>query len=63
MRIADAAKALGVGPAWIRRMERTGALPRATRDRNGQRRYTDADIKAMRALLMKRTTTPTEEAQ
>lgn len=63
MRIAEAARALGVGPAWIRHMERAGALPRAARDRNGQRRYTEADVEAMRQLLMRRDAAPTAEEE
>lgn len=51
MRITEAAKILGVGPDWIRRLEKRGRIPPAKRDFNHHRRYTDEDIKRLRATL------------
>ena len=49
MRIAEAARQLGISPTTLKRLERQGLI-QGQRDRNGQRRYTDSDIEAIQAL-------------
>jgi len=49
MRIAEAARQLGISPTTLKRLERQGLI-QGQRDRNGQRRYTDSDIQAIQAL-------------
>lgn len=39
---------LGLSAEWLRKGEARGSLPRAKRDRNGHRYYTDADIERLR---------------
>jgi DNA-binding transcriptional MerR regulator len=48
--ISQAARALGVGPAWLRFGERLGALPLARRTPAGWRYYTPEDIERLRRL-------------
>ena len=45
-RIAEAAKLLGVHPSTLRRWDEKGILPPSIRTLTGERRYTEADIKA-----------------
>jgi DNA-binding transcriptional MerR regulator len=52
MRIATVAERLGISPDWLRRLERQGHIPRASRDRNGHRRYEDADVMRLRGLIL-----------
>ena len=55
MRIASMARELEVSADWIRRLERSGRIPRATRDVNGHRRYTDEDLTQLKkAIFAKR---------
>jgi DNA-binding transcriptional MerR regulator len=49
MRIAQAAQLLGVSISTLKRLEKRGLIL-VRKDRNGQRRYTDHDIAAIRAL-------------
>ncbi len=53
MRIAEFAKALGVSRDTIRRLERRGVIA-PKRDWAGHRRFTEADLDRMRAILFKR---------
>jgi DNA-binding transcriptional MerR regulator len=50
MRIAEFAKALGVSPATLRRLERRGMI-RPRRDWTGARRFTETDLARTRELL------------
>ena len=52
MRVKQMAELLGISADWLRRLEREGRLPRATRDRNGHRRYGEADVIRLRALVL-----------
>jgi DNA-binding transcriptional MerR regulator len=52
MRITDFAKALGVSPDTIRRLERRGLIHPA-RDWAGQRRFTTDDLTKVRDLLFR----------
>lgn len=51
MRIAEAARHLGVSPDWLRRLEREGRVPEVIRDRNGCRRYTREDLDRLQDVL------------
>ena len=51
MRVKRLAQALEVSPDLLRKAERAGRLPRATRDWNGHRRYSAADVEQIRRLL------------
>ena len=46
-RIAEAAKMLGVHPSTLRRWDEKGILRPSTRTLTGERRYTEADLKAI----------------
>ena len=47
-RTAEAAKLLGVHPSTLRRWDKTGILRPSYRTPTGERRYTDADLEAVR---------------
>lgn len=51
MRIIDVAQQLGISADWLRRLERKGRIPPAKRDINGHRRYTEEDVKRLRAVI------------
>ncbi|MBI4636282.1 MAG: MerR family DNA-binding transcriptional regulator [Candidatus Rokubacteria bacterium] len=51
MTVREVARRLGVSGEWLRRLEREGRVPRATRDLNGYRRYSEEDILALRRVL------------
>jgi DNA-binding transcriptional MerR regulator len=55
MRVRELAKHLGVSGDWIRKLERLGRIPAATRDQNGHRRYSLDDVARVRAALFGRT--------
>jgi DNA-binding transcriptional MerR regulator len=44
----EAARELGLSAEWLREGEKRGSLPKAKRDRNGYRIYTDSDIERLR---------------
>jgi len=44
LKVNQAARALGVSEAWLRRAERSGRIPVARRDANGWRYYTPGDM-------------------
>jgi len=54
MRISDVAKLLSVSKATIRRIETLGLIKAPIRDRNDQRRYTEADVEALRKVIYDR---------
>ena len=47
-RIAEAAKLLGVHPSTLRRWDEKGILRPSIRTPTGERRYTEADLEAVR---------------
>jgi hypothetical protein len=47
-RISEAARELGISIEWLRKGEARGFFPRALRDRNGHRYYTEEDLERMR---------------
>ena len=46
--ISQAARQLGLSAEWLREGERRGSLPKARRDRNGHRVYSQEDILRLR---------------
>lgn len=50
MRISEFARALGISPDTVRRLEERGVF-RASRDWAGHRRYTEDDVARARATL------------
>ncbi len=50
-RVSEVARELSVSERWLREAEKTGKLPKARRDINGWRVYTEADIAILRELL------------
>jgi DNA-binding transcriptional MerR regulator len=54
MRIQAVARRLGVGPDWLRRLERTGRMPPVQRDLNGHRRFSERDVRRLRDILFGR---------
>lgn len=52
MQVHEAAQELGVSEAFLRRAEGRGRIPRARRDINGWRVYSEEDIAALRTLLL-----------
>lgn len=47
-RISETARLLGISVEWLRKGEERGFFPKAPRDRNGHRYYTQADIQRLR---------------
>ena len=45
---SEAARELGLSAEWLRQGEKRGALPKAKRDRNGYRIYTESDLERLR---------------
>ncbi|HET6379657.1 MAG TPA: MerR family transcriptional regulator [candidate division Zixibacteria bacterium] len=63
MRIGEVANQLGVSADTIRFYERSGLLPPPTREVNGYREYTPAEIERLRLLLdLRRLDLPLDEA-
>ena len=63
MRIGELADRVGVSTDTIRFYERSGWLPRATRQVNSYRDYTDADAEHLRLLIdLRRLELPLEDA-
>jgi hypothetical protein len=50
--VSEAARELRRSERWLRDAERTGKIPRAKRDLNNWRVYTEEDIAALRRLLV-----------
>lgn len=50
--VNEAARELGVSEAWLRRAEGRVGVPKAHRDINGWRVYSQEDIAALRAVLL-----------
>lgn len=51
MRISGAARNVGCSPDWILKAERTGLIPPAPRDLNGDRRYTPELVEIIRSVF------------
>ena len=51
-RVNEAARELGCSEAWLRRAEQQGRIPKARRDFNGWRVYSEGDIEALRQILI-----------
>ncbi len=51
MRVNEAARSLGISESWLRRAEQRGHIPKARRDLNNWRVYTEADVAVLRELL------------
>lgn len=52
IRVYEVARELGVSESWLRRAEGRGRIPKARRDMNGWRIYSQADIAALRLVLV-----------
>ena len=52
IRVNQAARELGISESWLRRAEQRGRIPKARRDLNGWRVYTEADIAALQDVLV-----------
>ena len=55
--VSQAARELGRSEKWLRNGEAKGKIPKARRDINGWRVYTEQDIEEIRCLLV-----PTERS-
>ena len=51
MRVNEAAGSLGISESWLRRAEQRGHIPKARRDINGWRFYSQAEVSVLRELL------------
>lgn len=51
MRVNEAARELDVSETWLRRAESRGIIPKARRDINGWRVYTQEDIASLRRMV------------
>ena len=51
LRVNEAARELGISESWLRRAEQRGRIPKARRDMNGWRVYTEADVAILRKIL------------
>ena len=52
MRVDEVARELQVSESWLRRAEGRGRIPKARRDMNGWRIYSQADIAVLRPMLV-----------
>ncbi len=52
MRVNEVARELQVSESWLRRAESRGRIPKARRDMNGWRVYSESDIAALRLVLV-----------
>lgn len=52
--VSEVARRLGCSVEWLRAAESQGKIPEARRDMNGWRRYSVADVKALREVLFPR---------
>ena len=55
-RVSEAARELGRSERWLRQAEAKGMIPKARRDLNGWRVYTEDDVDTIRGLLLPRRT-------
>lgn len=51
-RVSEVARELGVSEHWLRVAEKAGKIPKARRDLNGWRLYTQEDIASLKGLLL-----------
>ena len=51
-RVSELARELGVSVDWLREAEKSGKLPKARRDLNGWRIYTEEDVERLKKLLV-----------
>ena len=52
LRVNEAARQLGCSETWLRRAEARGRIPRARRDMNGWRVYTQEDLATLLKVLV-----------
>lgn len=52
LRVAEVARELGYSECFLRQAEKNGRLPKARRDLNGWRVYTEEDVERLRKLLV-----------
>jgi len=52
LRVADVARELGYSERFLREAKKRGKIPRARRDLNGWRVYTEEDVERLRELLV-----------
>ncbi len=52
LRVNEMAKELGCSESFLRRAEKTGKIPKARRDLNRWRVYTEDDLQRLRELLI-----------
>jgi DNA-binding transcriptional MerR regulator len=50
--VSEVARQLEKSESWLRSAEKHGKIPRASRDLNGWRVYTEKDIEWLKSLLM-----------
>jgi len=50
--VSEAARQLGRSERWLREAEARGKIPKARRDLNGWRVYTEEDLERLRQLLV-----------
>ncbi len=51
-RVNQVARELGVSESWLRRAEQQGRIPKARRDLNGWRVYSEEEIAALQNALI-----------
>jgi DNA-binding transcriptional MerR regulator len=52
LRVAEVARELGCSERFLREADKKGKLPKARRDLNGWRVYTEEDLQRLRKLLV-----------
>ena len=52
--VSEAARHIGRSERWLREAERRAKIPKARRDLNGWRVYTEDDLERLKALLVPR---------
>ena len=54
LRVSQVARELSRSERWLREAEKSAKIPRARRDLNGWRVYTEDDLERLKALLVPR---------
>lgn len=53
--VSEVARELGRSESWLREAEKRGKLPKAKRDLNAWRVYTEQDVERLKSLLIPET--------
>jgi len=52
LKVSEVARLIGRTERWLRKVEKTGKIPRARRDLNNWRTYTEEDVETIKQLII-----------